>query len=252
MVNKLRVLLTEDENAAELERLLSQNGLEVILCSRNGAEVLKFIEADCPDIVITDAFLQHIDALGVLQRLNEINPVDRPVITILSGIVNTRFEQTLLRNGADYFFVRPIDSQLVCDRIIQLAGWRGTDVFAGRGVEADCKKQISELLQGMGIAVRGKGYRYLREAIILAVEKPELLFSVTKKLYPAVADAVGATPVNVERAMRYAIQNAWDTGRFRDLGLFFTSGGKRQKPTNAEFISTIVECVLMKRAVRYK
>lgn len=250
MVNKMRVLLTcDDEATNSLMNMLNRNGMDVTTCGRNGVEALRLIDEVNPDVVIMDAFLQGIDALGVLLRLNERNPVCRPIITVLSGIVNAKFEHSLLQNGADYFFLKPIDCEAVFDRIVQLASWKGTEGLLKSFPKTDYSIQVSEILQNVGIMTNSKGYRYVKEAILFGIEKPEMLSSVTKILYPAVAESFNTTPINVERSIRYALQNTWDRGRFRDLGLFFSYGRKKQKPTNAEFISTIVESVLMKRSV---
>ena len=251
MVDKIRVLLTDDgtDEIKSLAEILTANGMKLSICDRDGASVLLFIEERSPDVVIMDAFLQRFDALSVLERLNQTNPAYRPLVVVVSGVESANFERALLKSGADYCFLKPLDSHTVADRVIQLVSWRGTGDLFSHTQPVDISEKVSAVLHETGIMPNTKGYKYLKKAILLTADDPAILSSITKRLYPAVAEAFGTSAACVERSMRYAIQNTWDRGRFRETDLFFNNSKNRQKPTNAEFIATIADLVLLKKSV---
>lgn len=250
MVGSLRVLLTDekDEATSQLANALRSNRMEVRLCQKNGAELLTLIEETNPDVVIMDAFLQHIDAVGVVSRLNTKDPAKRPLITVLSGIDNANFEREILRSGVDYYFLKPFDASMVAQRIMQLTSWK--DVCGKGKVEPtkDLDVIITEILHQIGVPAHIKGYRYVREAIKLTVENPEMLNSVTKILYPTVAKSFKSTSSRVERAIRHGIETAWDRGDVDVLNSYFgyTIQNERGKPTNSEFIAMIADDIRLK------
>lgn len=253
MVGNIRVLLTDenDDVTSQLVSSLRANRMEVKLCQKNGAELLNLIEETKPDVVVMDAFLQHIDAVGVVARLNTKDPVNRPLIIVMSGIDNANFEREILRNGVDYYFLKPVDALMVAQRIVQLTSWK--DVGVADKVEApqDLNVIITDILHQIGVPAHIKGYRYVREAIKLTVENPEMLNSVTKILYPTVAKNFKSTSSRVERAIRHGIETAWDRGDVDVLNSYFgyTIQSQRGKPTNSEFIAMISDKIRLKRSV---
>ncbi len=250
MVGNIRVLLTDekDEASSQLVSALRSNRMEVKLCQKNGAELLKLIEDTNPDVVVMDAFLQHIDAVGVISRLNLKEPSNRPILIIISGIDNANFEREILKSGVDYYFLKPIDAQMVAQRIIQLTSWKDVGVSAKKEAPQDLNVIITEILHQIGVPAHIKGYRYVREAIKLTVENPEMLNSVTKILYPTVAKSFKSTSSRVERAIRHGIETAWDRGDVDVLNSYFgyTIQSQRGKPTNSEFIAMIADDIRLK------
>ena len=212
MVGNIKVLLTDDkdEGISSLANALRSSRMDVKLCQKNGAELLNLIDETNPDVVIMDAFLQHIDAVGVVSRLNTKDPTKRPLIVVLSGIDNANFEA-------------PQDLNVI----------------------------ITDILHQIGVPAHIKGYRYVREAIKLTVENPEMLNSVTKILYPTVAKNFKSTSSRVERAIRHGIETAWDRGDVDVLNSYFgyTIQSQRGKPTNSEFIAMISDKIRLKRNV---
>ncbi len=253
MVSNLSVLLTgdKDESTQKLAAVLRDNGMNVRLCTRNGAELIKLYEDIHFDVIVMDAFLQHIDAIGILSRMNVMDPVCRPLIIVMSGIDNLNFEREIMRSGVDYFFLKPIDAQLVAERIVQISSWKGVSASSRNEPHEDLNVQITEILHQIGVPAHIKGYQYVREAIRLTVENPEMLNSVTKILYPTVAKGYKSTASRVERAIRHAIEVAWDRGDVDVLNSYFgyTIQSQRGKPTNSEFVAMISDKIRLKRRV---
>ncbi len=251
MVNKLKVVLTDekDEATAKLSSVLASYKMDVRLCAKNGAEILKLCEEVHPDVIIMDVFLQHIDAMGVIARLNMREPLKRPLIAVMSGIDNPNFEREITKSGVDYFFLKPVDPQMVAERIIQLSSWSGVSAPHTPELQENINIVVTDILHQIGVPAHIKGYQYVREAIILTVENPEMLNSVTKILYPTVAKRYKSTSSRVERAIRHAIEVAWDRGDVDVLNSYFgyTIQSQRGKPTNSEFVAMISDKIRLKR-----
>lgn len=253
MAGLSKVLLTgsNDETSVLLSSALRSEGLNVTICDKNGAEVLKAIEETCPDAVIMDVFLRHIDAVGVLARLNLMDPTKRPLIIVLSDINNKELEKDVLKSGVDYYFLKPFNVHSVAQMVGQLLGWKDVSISSCFETYNNLDVIITEELHRFGIPVYAKGYRYVREAIRLTVENPEMLNYITKVLYPAVAKTFQTTPVNVERAIRNSIQIAWDRGGFEGNKYCFgiAMQKKKVKPKNSEFIAIIADDIRLKRNI---
>ena len=251
MVSNLSVLLTDEKDDATLKlaTVLRSNKMDVRMCAKNGAELLKCYEEFHPEVIIMDAFLQHIDAMGVIARINMKDPVKRPLIIVMSGIDNPNFEREITKCGVDYYFLKPIDPQMMAERIIQISSWKGVGITAHYEAQEDLTVVITEILHQIGVPAHIKGYQYVREAIKLTVENPEMLNSVTKILYPTVAKNFKSTSSRVERAIRHAIEVAWDRGDVEVLNSYFgyTIQSQRGKPTNSEFVAMISDKIRLKR-----
>lgn len=251
MIGNLSVLLTDERDDAgiKLANVLRANKMDVKMCAKNGAELLRYYEELHPDVIIMDAFLQHIDAMGVINRINMKDPVKRPLIIVMSGIDNPNFEREITKCGVDYYFLKPIDPKSMAERIIQISSWSGVGITAHHEAQEDLNVTITEILHQIGVPAHIKGYQYVREAIRLSVEDPEMLNSVTKILYPTVAKTFGSTSSRVERAIRHGIEVAWDRGDVEVLNSYFgyTIQSQRGKPTNSEFVAMISDKIRLKR-----
>jgi two-component system response regulator (stage 0 sporulation protein A) len=257
MTDTRKVLLTDD--GSELGQSCSQalrcKGFEALACPKDGLEVLKALEAKQPDVLIMDTFLTHLDALGVLKEMKSLPAQQKPLVFVLSSVDNARFEQEALGSGADYYFLKPFDVQILAERVSQLCGWRSVGVSPAYTADfpvirnpSDLEVLISEIMHQVGVPAHIKGYQYLREAIILSIEDNEMISSVTKVLYPTVAKTFKTTPSRVERAIRHAIEVAWDRGDVDVLNSYFgyTIQNQRGKPTNSEFIAMISDKLRLK------
>lgn len=250
-MKNLTVLLTDekDEATQKLAFALSANKMDVKLCSKNGAEILRVFEESHPDVIIMDTFLQHIDAIGVIKRINETDPVKRPMLIIMSGIDNPNFEREFTRAGIDYYFLKPIDPKSMAERIVQISSWAGANGSSSFETEEDLYVVITKALHDVGVPAHVSGYSYVREAIKLTIEDPEMLKAVTKILYPTVGKHFGSTAPRVERAIRHAIELGWGRADIEKLNEYFgyTIQSDRGKPTNSEFIAMISDRIRLGR-----
>lgn len=242
MDNSKKIMIAENnEFGQNCSRALSSYGYNVTLIEKDGTQVLTRVKYESPDVLIMDAFMLHIDALGVMKRLKEMSEVEKPMIVVLSSVDNSHFESEILSGGADYYFLKPVDVEVLAQRISQLTGWKRG--IGKKAADDDLEVIVSEIMHQIGVPAHIKGYQYLREAIILSVNDPEMMGSVTKILYPTVAKTYKTTSSRVERAIRHAIEVAWDRGDVDVLSSYFgyTIQSSRGKPTNSEFIAMIAD-----------
>ena len=242
MSNNSKVLLTGEgsEFGKNCANVLRSYGYNVSLMQKDGKALLSRIENGGYDVVIMEAFMSNVDALGVINQLKEKS--QRPLVLVMSSVDNQRFEQELLQAGADYYFLKPFDLQMLAQRIGQLMGWsKNQEGVAETQNSNDLQMTISEIMHQIGVPAHIKGYQYLREAIMLSINDQETMSSVTKVLYPTVAKMYSTTSSRVERAIRHAIEVAWDRGDVDVLSSYFgyTIQNTRGKPTNSEFIAMI-------------
>ena len=235
MAEMMKVLVAEDnkELCAQAAAALRGYGYETISAPRDGAKVVEMILAQNPAVAVIDVVMPHLDALGVMKAVHDRAPQNK-----------TQFMVTI--NYAVYYFLRPFDIEVLAERIVQFSGrkrgdnvTRITDARRGPGLEV----VITDIIHQIGVPAHIKGYHYLREAIMMAVNDPDIINSVTKQLYPAVAKHFSTTSSRVERAIRHAIEVAWDRGDVDTLNSYFgyTIHNLRGKPTNSEFIAMIAD-----------
>lgn len=247
MGKKLKIVIAEDgtELGKSCEKALRGYGMDVILCEKDGALLLEKIKTEKPDVVLADIFMQNIDILGVLDELKKADPKERPMVMAMSSFDNSRLERETLNAGASYYFLKPFDINTMAERIIRLSGWKNeiSPIVVKDNVVTDPELElmVTDIIHQIGVPAHIKGYHYLREAIILSVKNCEIINSVTKLLYPTVAKNHGTTSSRVERAIRHAIEVAWDRGDIDVLNSYFgyTIQNDRGKPTNSEFIAMI-------------
>lgn len=237
-----KIMIAENNDFGQnCSRALSSYGYSVTLIEKDGSQVLTRVKYDTPDVIIMDAFMLHVDAIGVIKRINEMTDIKKPIVVVLSGVDNSHFEHEIMACGADYYFLKPVEVDILAQRISQLTGWkRGT---AKKDPSEDLEVVVSQIMHQIGVPAHIKGYQYLREAIILSVNDMEMMGSVTKILYPTVAKTYKTTSSRVERAIRHAIEVAWDRGDVDVLSSYFgyTIQSSRGKPTNSEFIAMIAD-----------
>ncbi len=246
MKSGLKVMMVSEGNdfGQTCAGVLRSYGCDVKMVPKNGAEILHKTETEKPDVVVMDAFMTAIDALGVLKEMPKMKIEKKPLMMVMSSVDNQRFEQELLSAGADYYFLKPFDMNMMAERITQLTGWRDNSKFGKlhpADSSADLEVVVSDIMHQIGVPAHIKGYQYLREAIILSINDSEMMNSVTKVLYPTVAKTFSTTSSRVERAIRHAIEVAWDRGDVDVLSSYFgyTIQNSRGKPTNSEFIAMI-------------
>lgn len=242
MRKMLKAMITEDgsETAHELAGILRTNGFEVSTVIKDGMQIIeRFTAGERPDVLLIDGFMPRMDALGVLRELDNMHLDKRPLVMVLSSTDNQRFESEVLKAGADYYFLKPYNPSMLAERITQFSSIHNSSANSS-GVK-DLEVVVSQIMHQIGVPAHIRGYQYLREAIILSVNNNEMISSVTKILYPTVAKTFKTTPSRVERAIRHAIEVAWDRGDVDILSSYFgyTIQNTRGKPTNSEFIAMI-------------
>ena len=242
MRKMLKVMLTEDgsETLHELAGILRSNNCKVSTVIKDGTQIVEKLKSgEVPDVLLMDGFMSRLDALGVLRELGAMRLERRPMVMVLSSADNQRFEGEVLRSGADYYFLKPYNPAMLAERIVQFSSIHNANANSS-GVK-DLEVVVSQIMHQIGVPAHIRGYQYLREAIILSVNNDEMISSVTKVLYPTVAKTFKTTPSRVERAIRHAIEVAWDRGDVDVLSSYFgyTIQNERGKPTNSEFIAMI-------------
>ncbi len=260
MSNQLRVLLSQDkgEFSAKCMKILESSGYSVMAVEKNGNQIVSSIEKRMPDILIMEAFMPGLDAIGVMNKINSMRPVRKPLVCVISSVVNSEFEHRILSCGADYYFIRPVDPSAIAERINFLVSAQelnnssiSANVFNCAVTNNDLEVTVSEIMHQIGVPAHIKGYHYLREAIILSINDTEMINSVTKLLYPTIAKTFNTTSSRVERAIRHAIEVAWDRGDVDVLSAYFgyTIQNTRGKPTNSEFIAMISDKLRLKMKI---
>ena len=247
MEKKLKVVIADDstELGQNCAKALKSYGMDVELCEKDGRKVLEKARNVHPDVVVADVFMPNLDILGVLNNLKSVEEKERPMVMAMSSFDNQRLEKETLDAGASYYFLKPFDMNTLAERIIKLSGWRNevSPVVVKDNVLTDPQLElmITEIIHQIGVPAHIKGYHYLREAILLSIKDTEIINSVTKILYPTVAKKHSTTSSRVERAIRHAIEVAWDRGDIDTLNSYFgyTVQNDRGKPTNSEFIAMI-------------
>ncbi len=247
MEKKLKIVIADDstELGQNCAKAFKAYGMQVILCEKDGKVLLSYIKKEKPDVVLADVFMPNLDILGVLSAVREMNAKDRPMVMAMSSFDNQRLEKETLEAGAGYYFLKPFDINIIAERIIQLSGWKNekAPLVVKNNVVTDPQLElmVTDIIHQIGVPAHIKGYHYLREAIILSVKNSEIVNSVTKLLYPTVAKTYSTTASRVERAIRHAIEVAWDRGDIDVLNSYFgyTIQNDRGKPTNSEFIAMI-------------
>lgn len=254
MEKKLKIIVSDDssELGQACSKAFKAYGMSVLLCPKDGKALLKAIKEHSPDVILADVFMPGLDILGVLDGIKKLKLQNEPLVMAMSAFDNTRLEKELLDGGVDYYFLKPFDASTVAERIIQLSGRKNQNVplvIRNTAIsDPQLEVMITDIMHQIGVPAHIKGYHYLREAIILSIKNTELVNSVTKLLYPTVAKNHATTASRVERAIRHAIEVAWDRGDLDVLNAYFgyTIQNERGKPTNSEFIAMISDKLRLK------
>lgn len=223
---------------------LHSEGFEVIFEEKDGLSILESINKHKPQIVLSDVFLPNIDCIAIMKQVKEQNDNYFPYFFLMSSFDNYALEKQVMESGAAYYFLKPFDANVLIERIRQLCGvslFDNSIPITKTLSSDDIEVKVTKTIHSMGVPAHIKGYSYLREAIIMSIENKGMINSVTKVLYPSVAKKFNTTSSRVERAIRHAIEVAWDRGDVETLNSYFgyTIHLGRGKPTNSEFIALI-------------
>lgn len=246
---KILICSEEDEWGGEPLEKFHRQGAQVAFQDKNGRRLLERIRRDRPNVVLMELFMPELDAISVMRAVIREEDLERPVFIVASSYSTPILEREVLSEGASYFLVMPFDKEVAAERILSLSSGRGRH-FEAPPSDPELRVQVTEILHHIGVPAHIKGFHYLRDAIILAVEDPDIINAVTKRLYPGVAKAYSTTSSRVERAIRHAIEVAWDRGDVDILNSYFgyTVHNVRGKPTNSEFIALIADRISLQAA----
>ncbi len=252
MNTKIKVLIGDDtpEFGVSYANSLRVMGFFVIARPKDGLLLFEAIKNETPDVVILDAALPNLDAIEIMKKINS-STYKKPIFIVVNSYDNRFIEKQVMEEGASYYLIKPFDVKMLADRITALM------VAKNDTGEKNSKKPVpngnlevvvTEIIHQLGVPAHIKGYHYLREAIILSINDHNMLESVTKILYPTVAKKFQTTSSRVERAIRHAIEIAWDRGNVDTLNSFFgyTVNTCKGKPTNSEFVALITDKIKLK------
>ena len=253
-MDKFSVVLLEDNEdiAGKVEaKLTTRDDLVLIGKSDDGYEGTVLLEKLKPDFLILDIILPSVDGFAVLDYISKMDK--KPRVIVVSALSHEYFVNKALNLGADYYMVKPFDVNTLIDRIIDLATQKiqkKTLITESKPVQNRKKcleERIANIFITVGIPANIKGYHFLREAIKMSIESPEIINSITKKLYPGIAGKYETTASKVERAIRHAIEVAWNRGKIENINNIF--GLKvyysNEKPTNGEFIALLADKIIL-------
>lgn len=216
----------------------------------DGEVTLKLIEEKQPDVVIIDLVMPKVDGIGVMERVQNRN-TKLPFFIVLSAAGRPEIMEDAFNAGASYYMMKPFDGKDMIQRIKKIASVKENKKLPGKAPVYENKSaavhnlesDVTDIIHEIGVPAHIKGYQYLRDAIMMAVNDPEMLNSITKLLYPTIAKNHKTTPSRVERAIRHAIEVAWSRGKMDTIDELFgyTVSNGKGKPTNSEFVALIAD-----------
>ena len=244
-IMKTRILLADDDAILLREMsdyFTSSPDYEVVGRASTGKDAIALFNSLHPDAMILDMLMPYGDGLTVL---NSIDKIPAKIIAI-SGVSEERYAQSALSGGADYFLLKPF-LMTELDQKVKNTRLR-TPVKSYNAIKrTGLEQRITEIFMTVGIPAHIKGYQFLREAIKMAIDSPEIINSITKRLYPDVAQRFETSPSKVERAIRHAIEVAWNKGKIENINSLFGVKvySSNEKPTNGEFIALVADKMML-------
>ena len=248
-MNKINVAIADDnQRTVEMmtELLEQESDIEVIASADNGEDALRIIKERQPDVVLLDIIMPKLDGIGVLEHLRNENLSKRPIIIMVSAMGQENVCEEAMDLGASYFILKPFDLRTIIKQIKQARIKQEVPEIPEKihGLtENQLEIIITNMIHEIGVPAHIKGYQYLRDSIMMAVCDMDILNSITKQLYPSIAEKFDTTPSRVERAIRHAIEVAWGRGKMDTIDALFgyTIHAGKGKPTNSEFIALIAD-----------
>lgn len=252
-MDPIKILIADDNSAIRAtlsEGILAQPDMELLGQAADGAEALCLIDRLHPDVLLLDIVMPRTDGFGVLEALQQRE--NAPQVIVITGLTRDEFIDRAMGLGAAYYMIKPIDMDCLCSRIRDICHVPAAGASPKRRPQPAMSddEAMANLFLTIGIPAHIKGYQYLREAVRMVSEDRTLLSRITKELYPGIARRFSTSASKVERAMRHAIEVAWNRGRLDAVNALY---GYRvftpeDKPTNGEFIAVISDKLALERS----
>lgn len=244
---KTRILLADDDRemlSAEEAYFNGSADYEVVGAASNGEEAVKLFDELRPDAMVLDLLMPIKDGLGVLDA------IDRGGAKIIAvcEVGGVNYAESAINAGADYFMLKPLSLTELDARLKKIKHVKPERrEYVKSGAAGGMDRRISEIFMTVGIPAHIKGYQFLREAIKMTIDSPDIINSITKRLYPEVAARFETSPSKVERAIRHAIEVAWNKGKIENINSIFGVKvySSTEKPTNGEFIALVADKMLL-------
>lgn len=256
---KVRVVIADSGYEILSKQLQVQSGdtIDIVNTTDDGAAVYDIVSECRPDVLLIDVFIANVDGLEVVEQLRANEEFSGTSIIFITNVGSPRIISMAFNLGADYYIMKPCNPEILSKRIIQIAGLSKEDELVEIDARANVGRQassiendVTEIIREIGIPAHIKGYQYIREGIIMAINDMNMLNFITKLLYPSIAKKYKTTSSSVERAIRHAIEVAWSRGKIEVIEEMFgyTVSAGKGKPTNSEFIALIAD----KLRIEYK
>lgn len=259
-MEKLNVAIADDNERMRTllcNILKTDNDIEVVGKASDGNEIFDIIKEKEPDVVLLDLCMPGRDGINIMEEVKKSDSISKiPVFIMVSGVAKDEITREAFEKGADYYIIKPFDNDYLISRVKQY-GQRtreqvDEDILKRINNDDENKKiesKVTKIIHELGVPAHIKGYQYLRDAIIMSYNDSEMLESITKILYPAIAKKNKTTASRVERAIRHAIEVAWTRGKIDTIDSIFsyTINKCKGKPTNSEFVALIVDKLNLER-----
>lgn len=261
MKEKIKILIADDNTdfvSTVVTYLSAQEDVEIVGTAKDGIEAYNKIIETKPTVVLLDVIMPHLDGLGVLEKLVMTN-TKLPICIMLSAVGQDNVTAKAINLGAEYYILKPFKMDVLIKRIRELVNRTETkvqnvinysdnkssyiDINNQATKEEILEIKVTNIIHEVGVPAHIKGYQYLRDGIIMVVNNIEVINQITKQLYPDLAKKYKTTPSRVERAIRHAIEVAWNRGQIETVESIFgyTVNSNKGKPTNSEFIAMIAD-----------
>lgn len=249
-MEKIKLILADEDNdvISEIKKTFSEDKYEILGSTTNGEELINLIDSNNPDVVIMDIILQGCDGFKVLESIKN----KQTKVIIQSSLSVDGFINKAISLGAKYYCIKPFNTETLKERVEDIFAQNTNQngmIFNSKSSNI-IEEKITNIFITVGIPAHIKGYQFLREAIKLAIANPEIINSITKKLYPTIAVKYDTSASKVERAIRHAIEVAWNRGKIENINNLFGIKvySSNEKPTNGEFIALVADKMLIEGA----
>ena len=253
MDNLIKVLVVDNTEFKQnlTDEIAKHEGLKLLGACSDGEEALNMVQNLKPDVLVFDIVLPKVDGFMLIEKLKSTMGSNCPKLVAVSALAHEGFISKAQSMGVGFYVNKPCNAESVIGRIKDVVMLNiSANAFAEKNKSRIIDEKISNIFITVGIPAHIKGYQFLREAIKMAIDTPEIINSITKKLYPAIAEKFDTSASKVERAIRHAIEVAWNRGKIENINSIFglkvyTSN---EKPTNGEFIALVADKMLLEGA----